>query len=336
MISTSIGDLAQTMSNRMQMTRLKSNLGTLSYEMSSGKKEDISAEVRGEFSAVSALEGSLKSLSAYENSVTEAVLLFDTAQTSLTLVNDLAVETGPNLILSSEVSDPAMLKAAGEDAEQKLATIISALNVSVAGRSVFGGAATDGAPLISAEEMLDELTTLVAGAATPTDAVTIVESWFSDPGGGFETIAYQGSDDPMTAIPVGPDEKVAQSATAADPAIRDVMASFATAALVARGVFDGDAQLQAELIGAAGEAMLTSETGLSVLQAELGARQAFLDGVGDRLETQQNTYQMALNEIYAADPYEVATQLEAVALQLETMYAVTSRLSSLSMTEYLR
>ncbi|WP_424974811.1 flagellin [Dinoroseobacter sp. S124A] len=336
MISTSIGDLAQTMSNRMQMTRLKSNLGTLTYEMSSGKKEDIASEVRGEFSAVSALEGSLKTLAAYENSVTEGVLLFDTAQASLTLINDLTVEAGPNLILSSEVSDPAMLKAAGEDAEQKLATVVSALNVSVSGRAIFGGAATDGSPLISAEEIMDELTALVAGAPTPADALALVDSWFSDAGGGFETLAYQGSADPMTAIPVGPDERLAQSITAADPAIREVMSSFASAALVARGAFDGDAQLQADLIGAAGEAMLSSETGLSVIQAELGAQQAFLDGVSGHLDTQKSTYQMALNEIYAADPYEVATQLEAVALQLETMYAVTSRLSSLSMTEYLR
>jgi flagellar hook-associated protein 3 FlgL len=336
MTSTSIGDLAQNMSNRMQMTRLKSNLGTLANELSTGRKEDLSAQVRGEFSAVAALEGELRALSSYDMAVREGSLLLDTAQVALTNIYDQAVEAGPNFILTSDVSDSAMLKAAGEDAEQQLATVISSLNLSVAGRAVFGGAATDSPPLISAGALLDELSTAVIGAATPQDAAVIIDSWFNDLGGGFETIAYRGATGIDLSIPVGPGETVSYSTTAADQAVRDVLSSFATAALVARGKFDGNPSAQAEMLNIAGQSMLNAEAEFSVLQAEVGTQQSFLDDARTRIDAYTNAHQMALNELYVADPYEVATQLEAISLQLETLYAVTSRLSGLSMTEYLR
>jgi len=37
-----------------------------------------------------------------------------------------------------------------------------------------------------------------------------------------------------------------------------------------------------------------------------------------------------------ADPFETASTLQAVQLQLETHYAMTARLSRLSLAEYLR
>jgi len=336
MTSNSIGDLAQSMATRMQMTRIKANLNTLTTELSTGRKEDIAQQVRGEFSAVAALEGEMRSLSAYDVSVREGSLLLETAQTALTNIFDLTVETGPDLILASNVSDPAMLKAAGQDAEQKLATLVSSLNLSVAGRTVFGGAATDSPPLISAEALLDELSTVVASATTPQDAALLINNWFNDVGGGFETMAYQGAAYGSLTIPVGPGERVTYEVTASDPAIRDVLSSFATAALVGRGLFDGNATAQAELVDIAGQAMLNAESGFAVLQAEVGAQQSFLDDARARIDTSMSAHQIALNEIYAADPYEAATKLEAISIQLETLYAVTARLSGLSMTGYLR
>lgn len=336
MPSTSIGDLAQSMATRMEMTRIKANLNTLTNEVSTGRKEDIGTQVRGEYSAVASLESELRTLSSYDVSVREGALLLDAAQTALTNIYDLSVEAGPNLVLSSDVSDPAMLKAAGQDAEQQLATVISSLNLSVAGRAVFGGAATDSPPMISAEALLDELSLAIAGAATPEDASALIDSWFNDAGGGFETLAYQGATSGGLSIPVGPGESVSYDVTAADPAVRDVISSFATAALVGRGSFDGNATAQAEMLNAAGQAMLNAESGFSVLQAGVGAQQSFLDDAGARIDASVSAHEIALNEIYAADPFEVATKLEAITLQLETLYAVTARLSGLSMTEYLR
>ncbi|ABV95110.1 flagellar hook-associated protein FlgL [Dinoroseobacter shibae DFL 12 = DSM 16493] len=336
MTSTSIGDLAQSMATRMQMTRLKSNLNTLTTELSTGRKEDVAKQMRGEFSAVAALEGEMRALSSYDVAVREGSLLLDAAQVALTNIYDQVVDAGPDFLLTSEVSDSAMLKAAGQDAEQKLATVISSLNLSVAGRAIFGGVATDNPPLLSAEALLDELSTVVMGAATPQDTATLIDSWFNDAGGGFETVAYQGSPTAGLTIPVGPGETVSYSITAGDQAVRDVLASFATAALVARGSFDGDPTAQAEMLEIAGQSMLNAEASFSVLQAEVGTQQSFLEDARERIDASLNAHQMALNELYSADPYEVATQLEAISLQLETLYAVTSRLSGLSMTEYLR
>jgi flagellar hook-associated protein 3 FlgL len=336
MTSTSIGDLAQTMANRMQVTRLKSSLGTLTNELSTGKKQDIGTQVRGEYSALSSLEGTMKTLSSYSVAVREGSLMLDAAQVALTNIYDITNETGPNLILASDVSDPAMLQAASQDARQNLSSIVSSLNLSVAGRALFGGTATGNPPLISADAMLEELAAVVLGAATVEDAQLLIDDWFNTTGGGFETLAYQGSDTAMSAIPVGVGETVRYTVTAADQEVRDVLAAFATAALLSEGAFAGDPEAQAALLEQAGQSMLSAEAGFSVLQAEVGTQQSFLEDAKSRIDASRNAYQIALNDIYAAAPYEVATKLEAIALQLETMYAVTSRLSGLSMTEYLR
>lgn len=93
MTSTSIGDLAQSMATRMQMTRLKSNLNTLTTELSTGRKEDVAKQMRGEFSAVAALEGEMRALSSYDVAVREGSLLLDAAQVALTNIYD-QVEIG--------------------------------------------------------------------------------------------------------------------------------------------------------------------------------------------------------------------------------------------------
>lgn len=334
--STSIGDLARTMSSRMQMTRLKAQLGTLSNELATGRKDNVSSAVRGEFSIVSSLEGSLKSLSAYSNAMKEGGLLLDSVQTALTTVHDIIVETGPTLILSSEISDATMLKAAGEDAAQHLSSVISALNLTVAGRAVFAGTSTEAPPLTHADAILDELMTVVAGAATPADAMTLIEDWFHTPGGGYETVAYSGGAAAGIDIPIAEGETLSHDVTALDSELRAMLVSFASAALVSKGMFDGNPEAQSELLNMAGQSMMTAEAGVSDVQAQVGAQQAFLEDAMLRNEASEAAYQMALNDIYAADPYETATQLEAVTLQLETLYAITARLSELSMTAYLR
>jgi flagellar hook-associated protein 3 FlgL len=45
---------------------------------------------------------------------------------------------------------------------------------------------------------------------------------------------------------------------------------------------------------------------------------------------------MARSDIVSVDPFEVATELQNLQVQLETIYTITARLSGLSLTKYLR
>ncbi len=45
--------------------------------------------------------------------------------------------------------------------------------------------------------------------------------------------------------------------------------------------------------------------------------------------------EIARTELIGADPYDTATEMEAVQGQLETLYTVTARLSRLSLADFL-
>jgi flagellar hook-associated protein 3 FlgL len=48
------------------------------------------------------------------------------------------------------------------------------------------------------------------------------------------------------------------------------------------------------------------------------------------------TLELSRNDIRRADPYETAAALTEVQSQLESLYAVTARLSNLNLVDYLR
>ena len=48
-----------------------------------------------------------------------------------------------------------------------------------------------------------------------------------------------------------------------------------------------------------------------------------------------STLQVSRNDIRSADPYQTATALTEVQTQIETLFAVTARLSRLNLVDYL-
>ena len=64
--------------------------------------------------------------------------------------------------------------------------------------------------------------------------------------------------------------------------------------------------------------------------------EARVEDAAARLSARGTALEIARNDMSAADPYETATKLQNVQLQLETHYTLTARLSRLSLTEYLR
>jgi len=64
--------------------------------------------------------------------------------------------------------------------------------------------------------------------------------------------------------------------------------------------------------------------------------EAQIDGATARNTAESSALELARAELIAIDPYKAATDLTSVQTQLETLYALTARLSRLSLVEYLR
>ena len=73
-----------------------------------------------------------------------------------------------------------------------------------------------------------------------------------------------------------------------------------------------------------------------IVRAEIGSAQAHIENASARNAAEKTALEISRNELVAVDPYETATRLEAVRNQLDTLYALTVRMSRLSLAEYMK
>lgn len=336
MTAISIGDLANTFLIQRQTTGMKSDMARLATELTSGKKSDLGASLAGDFGPYAGIERSLRALAAYTTANTEASGMLTASQLALENVQSMGRDLSPALFMASTANDVVLIGAAAEDARQKFSAVVSSLNTSVADRTLFGGAATDRSALATGEEMLADIGSTVAGETTAAGIVATVDSWFDDPGGGFETMGYLGSANDMGPMLIAEDETVDVGVRADDQVIRDTLKGYALMSLITQGALDGDVEQQAELAARAAEKMLSSDGELTDLRARIGAAEARVENAQARNAAEESAYELARTELIGADPYETATDLQAVYAQIETLYTVTARIAGLSFTDYMR
>lgn len=338
MTSISQGDMAQTFLLRRQNADLKTTLNRLTFEMSSGRQQDLSKAVRGDFKVLAGLEHSLSVLASFRTAASEAGTLTENLQTAFETVQTITSDLAPSLNAAGTTGGATQISTAAYDARQKLFSAVSALNVRVGDRYALSGTATDQKPILGAQEMLDELAVAITGQVTATGVIGAVDAWFDAPpgGGGYVDTIYGGSATPLQPLRIGEGEEANLTLTATDDTLRGTLKGLAIAALVAEGALPGDLVGQSVLMKIAGQRLMGNGTDLATLRAGLGSVEAQIATVSTRTENEAAALELARNRIVAADPYETAKELQAVQTQLETLYAITARLSRLSLADYLR
>ncbi|MEM9710075.1 MAG: flagellin [Pseudomonadota bacterium] len=329
-----IGDLAVSFQVRRDNARLQDTFRRLSNELSSGTRADLGRAVSGDFGALSGIERSIRAIDAYRISASETGLMVDAAQITLELVRGKANDVAPALLLSNEDFDPGFVNAGAAAAARAFEDTVSALNARIGDRSVFAGIDTDNPALAGPETMLTELETLIAAETTAAGVETVVAAWF-DIGGGYEAIGYLGNVDLIEDIPISEGEKASLGVNALDPGIREVLTGLALGALLDRGALTGNNEERAILANSGGDRLVRSEYTLTQTQTTIGITQERIDSAKTRNETESQALQVARAAIIEVDPFETAAQLQAVEVQLETLYAITARLNRLNLADYL-
>lgn len=332
---TSIGDLAQSLMLRHKSVELKQTISTLTEELNTGQVSDVSKRLGNDFSYLSDIERNLSRLGGFSVATNEAKIFAGAAQTGLGHLHDMASSLSSALLSTSTTTlSPAIENLSGQ-ARDSLDSAISVLNGSVAGRSLFGGTATDQVPLMGADVMLAALTPLVAGLTTAADVETAIRDWFADPGG-FKAVMYQGSDDTLAPLQIGPGQQVNMTLKADDAAFGDILGDLALAALAADPALGFDKGLQMDLLLSSGGALLKSQDNLTQVRADLGFAEARIEEAATRNVSAQTSLELTRNSLLEADPFETAIRLEEAQFQLETLYTVTVRSSQLSLLNFMR
>ena len=330
----SLGDLAQTFMLRRQNTDLKTDLQRLTAELSTGQTTDIGRQVGSDYAPLAGIDASLARLQGYKASTSEAALLSAAMQTVLGTVEAMASSLGPQLLAASSAGTTTQINAVAGEARQKLGTAVALYNTDISGRALFAGKATDGRATLDVDALMMALDTEIIGATSALDIETRVSAWFDGPTG-YASLGYLG-DDPLQPMAVAPGETADLGFTAADPGIRDTLKGLAMAALLDRGALAGNAQARADLARKAGESLVNSQTSRTDMAARLGTAEGQIAAATARNGAEMSALQIARSGITDVDPYETASKLEATRQQIETMYALTARLSRLSLVDFLR
>lgn len=337
MSGLSIGDLSQTFQLRRDSARLKADLQRLTQELASGRESDLRTRFQGDLRPLASLERDLSRNDAFRLATQEAGLFLTAAQTGLESVQTASEDLLSSLLISPSLASSSQIDALAAQAGQSFASAVRSLNEQVAGRSIFAGIETTGPALSDPEPILADLAADVAaaGAATAAEVEAVLDIWFA-PGGDFDTVAFAGSTSPLAPFRVSPEDEVAFGVTAADPALRDVLKGIAMAALMDRGVLSGDPDERGRLAARAGEVILAAKDDLVGLRGRVGSAEQAADSVSVKLAAQRSALEIARNGLVEADPFQAATDLAAVEAQLQTLYAVTARLSGLTLSNFLR
>lgn len=328
----SIGDLAQSLMLRHNVTQAKTRMNTLSQEMSSGIKADLAAHLHGNMNSLEAMNAALRQVDAFATVTTELGLQVSAMQTALGTMGDMASRLAVPL-QAAQSAGTTSFGVLTRDATETFKAAISLINTQIAGRSVFAGVAPDQTPLPDGAQFLTTLERLVAGDTTMTALRDRLDQWFADPAG-FAAI-YRGGGS-AGSIAIAPGDDTAIAVTALDPAIRDSLKSFALAALAEDGRTALDATGRRALAIEAGARLLASEQARADLRAGLGLVENRIEAASTRNSAERTALGIARTAIIEADPYTTATDLSAAQTRLDTIYAITSRLSGLSLVNYLR
>ena len=335
MTTTPIGDLAQFLATRSRVAQSQRDLARTTEEVSTGLRNDIGTYLKGDFSRLTSVERRLQLTETYVVGANLAESFFTSMQETLQRAQDEVVELGPRLLGASGTGQTAQLLTTAVGAENGFGLVVQALNTQNGGRSPFAGTATNAIALISEDTILSDLETLVAAAPDAATMITIVDDYFTDPAGGYETVAYQGNTAQQTGFTIDEGEVVTSDITALDPSIRRVLSGLAMASLMARSAGPTDVASVNAIGDQAGRWMQEGFDAMTDLRARLGVTQARVETAQARHNATQTVLGAERAEMISADPFEAAIELQSVETRLETLYLMTARLQRLTLAEYL-
>ena len=329
------GDQARAYALQLSTNRLKTTMNTLTREVASGEVADLGQRVQGNTRGISDVETRLAQTRQLQRNGAEVASQLRGLQDILEGVRASTSGMGLNIVADASLEGGVSLQPRISEGGAGFDIVVQQLNGMSGGRFQLSGTATDQRPLPTADAMLDDLIGVIGATTDPAAIEAAVTAWFDDPAGGFMTDAFGGNTQ-ARSVPVSEGVEVAITTTAADPAIRGLLKGLAMVALLDRGVLSGDKAAQVELLKAGGRAMMAADGGILTEMGRIGLQQEVVERGNVANASAIATFEIARTDIRGADAFETAAALTEVESQLEALYAVTARLSRLTLVDYLR
>lgn len=324
----------------------KSALERARAELATGEKQDRMRATGGDTARLTALDRSLAMLDARAPLLGLAGSRALATQTALETAQTATGELGAKLIADIKISDLSSARLNARDAGAALGQVLGALNSAAGGRYLFGGAATDAPPMASADRVIALVVAGLNANPDPALALQAVDDFFNPPAPPaattypgpetFDTDVFLGSPVDAPSVELTPGQRLSYAARGDAPELKALIRGLALAAAVGQSAFAGDPAANALLLEEAGRSLLNAGDGVTMLRADLGAKQAVIEGAQARTAAERDTLSIARNDMIGKDLYEAASEISDLESRLQAIFAITARASELSFVNFLR
>ncbi|WP_306252772.1 flagellin [Parvularcula sp. IMCC14364] len=335
MAISSVPDLLSARRFNRSTLELRQRIEVVSQEAVTGRRQDLTEATRGSV-------GQAHLLNKAVQDIDNRLDLFKVSETRISVMNQTL--SGARLTLDSigvrvltvlGSNSDAGLDTIIEEAESSLRTVFSAFQVNQGNRNLFSGDATNVSPLGDVDQLLSDVRAIVSAGPDTATIDAELETYFNDPAGGFQTTIYQGGTGSANTVLLDGDTRLDFTVRADDAAIKQVFRGLAMIAAADVTPFERYSDEYTSFFNAGSFNLTNGESGLVQLEARLGIGQQTIANSQDTLEAAKITLSATYNELTSRDQFEAAAELKAIETQLEASYLLTTRLSELTLTNFI-
>lgn len=336
MLSQPLPDLTSSLRLQSQSQTVRAQLEIAADEVATGLTADLRSATRGDLAPIFSIDRAIQRIDVALQDLSLAAGRAQVAQTALGMVSDTSNTLGLDLAGAAARGDGIIRDRHLNEAPELLRGMMSALNTEFGDRSLFAGAAEDQTALAPADTLIADVSALLGAAASPAAALAAVDAYFDTPGGGFEATIYTGSTVDAAGVELDEGSRITYLPRADDPAIREALKGAVLLAAADSVGFAGDDDAFNSFVGDAALRLRDAGDAVIDLRATLGVGEEQIATAQDALAAEQSTLRMTRNDLIGVDQFDAAARMSALETQLESLYVVTGRLASLTLTNYIR
>ncbi len=331
------------------MLKQASDITKLTSEMSTGRKADVGLDLGAGTAEVVTLRSEFYRLNAIMDTNALVSSRLDVTQAALDDVLSNAEDFMATIVGISGNSGGD--KVSQSEAQAGLELMVARLNTQLNGSYLFAGLNTDAAPMESyygtppgaSKAAVDAAFVAEFGITQDDPAVANITAadmenfltgayanLFADPAWGND---WSSASDQVIRSRISTSELAETSVSANDDAFRQLMSAYTMVADLGAGDLNEGAYNT--VIKKATEQLGEAISGVTDLMAKMGAAQQRVANASERLSIQTDILNDRIIELENVDPTETSAKLETALTQMEISYAVTARISQLSLINYL-
>lgn len=344
--------------NRQNVERTTFALQRAGQEVSTGRKADVYADLGPRATSIMRLRASetnsenfMQANGVLENKLQAMMASIDATRERVQAVLQTAITNAAQPTNGAEVLQRNALAA--------LESVVATLNTSYNGDHLFAGLQSDTAPLTRWSQAnpatglspADAMASLfgagpidAASANAVADAIDLAFASADpvDPNRDYEATFYNGSPaidgggQPTRQVNawVNTGQEVVYGVRANDAPFREVIKGLGMLAVT--DVSQMDEAAYETYMGRVITALTTAQEGLLDASARIGFNQQVVETTQTQLTDLSLVRRTQITDYEGVDPYEAITRMQSLETQLQASYQVASRLSNLSILNYLR